>query len=159
MQITLWKKHDKCQVIVYQLLYIWIKCIMFCKHVLPYFSTSQNSNFLGTHPKIEVCAWVKTAWVPTFWTKSERIENLLFSSHIIMIWDFSFLWFLMGGNHSLDRRLNLKQKTKHPLKLSLRNHILSIFVEVMLCMWEALKKLRYINACFSLKLDCEDVLE
>ncbi len=35
-------KHDKSQVVLYQLLYVWIKCSKFCKHFPIYFYTSQN---------------------------------------------------------------------------------------------------------------------
>jgi hypothetical protein len=44
MQIILQTKHHKSQIVVYQLLSIWIKCLMFCKHVSIYFYTSQNNN-------------------------------------------------------------------------------------------------------------------
>lgn len=82
MQIILQTNHHKSQIVVYQLLSIWIKYLMFCKHVSIYFYTPQNNNnnqtstshelgffFGGTHPKIKVCACVKTSlhkWVHGF---------------------------------------------------------------------------------------------
>jgi hypothetical protein len=66
------KKHDRSQEIVHQLLYIWIKCPMFCKHVLTHFCMSQNQDFSNEyvpwtwvffgdkHPKTKVGAYVGT---------------------------------------------------------------------------------------------------
>ncbi len=42
MLIAIYMKHDKSQVVLYQLLYVWIKCSKFCKHFPIYFYTSQN---------------------------------------------------------------------------------------------------------------------
>jgi len=81
MQIILQTNYHKSQIVLCQLLSIWIKCLMFSKHVSIYFYTSQNNNnqtstshelgffFGGTHPKIKVCACVKTSlhkWVHGF---------------------------------------------------------------------------------------------
>jgi hypothetical protein len=85
MQIILQTNHHKSQIVVYQLLSIWIKYLMFCKHVSIYFYTSQNNNnqtsishelgffFGGTHPKIKACACVKTSLHK--WVRGSRRED------------------------------------------------------------------------------------
>jgi len=43
------EKHNRSQIFVHQLLWIWIKCLMFCKHISLHFYPSPNWNFLNKH--------------------------------------------------------------------------------------------------------------
>ncbi len=68
-------KNDKSQILIYQLLNILIKCLMFCKMSLYNFYLPQNWDFstscilwtwifLGIHPKTKISTCVKTTLSP-----------------------------------------------------------------------------------------------
>jgi hypothetical protein len=63
------------------------------------------------------------------------------------------------GQPFTRQEIELETKNKTSTQIVIKKPHLSIFVEVSCACGKLWRKLRYINGCFSLKLDCEDVLE
>ncbi len=89
------RKHDKFQVVVYQLLYAWIKCIMLCKHAhvhfyIPKIKVFQRGTFHGF--------WL--FWVTCSKTKGVCLKTTLIANPLaLQIWKRKTLvWYIPKTN-------------------------------------------------------------